>query len=520
MPQSLAHHLNNLSPELIIATHGNTDIQITAPFVESSLDVQIGGVFMARKGASVDGHKYILNSIENGAVAIIGESSVDDLNEYNIVWDDVAYIQVKSTRDVMGLLAASYHDFPSRKLTVIGITGTNGKTTTSHLLHSILKSSTNGKTGFISTIAADFGGVSEGTGLHVTTPDAPQVQAYLDRMVDAGLTHVILEMTSHGLHQGRLVGVDIDIAVLTNITHEHLDYHGSFENYRLAKGLMFDMLHKSYRKPNQAKVSVINADDPSFDFYASYESDMTNGYSIHADSTYQATNINYQPNATHFKVGDSDFSLKLIGDFNIHNALATISVARALNINDEHIQNGFDVTTEISGRMERIDEGQDFTAIVDFAHTPDALEKAIAAARTMLPDGKRLIVIFGSAGLRDVEKRRMMAETSAQHADITVLTAEDPRTESLDEILQMMADGCIAYGGVENKTFFRIRDRGKAIFEACQMANAGDIVMACGKGHEQSMCFGTIEYDWDDRNAMRHALRGAPLSTLPTAKLS
>ena len=167
--------------------------------------------------------------------------------------------------------------------------------------------------------------------------------------------------------------------------------------------------------------------------------------------------------------------------------------------------------------MERIDEGQNFIAMVDFAHTPNALKRALEAGRQMLQPGNRLIAVFGSAGLRDVEKRRLMAQTSAQLADMTILTAEDPRTESLADILAMMASGCRAQGGIEGQTFFCVPDRGEAIFRACQMAAPGDLVMACGKGHEQSMCFGTIEHPWDDREAMRAALRGAPLATLPTA---
>jgi UDP-N-acetylmuramoyl-L-alanyl-D-glutamate--2,6-diaminopimelate ligase len=167
--------------------------------------------------------------------------------------------------------------------------------------------------------------------------------------------------------------------------------------------------------------------------------------------------------------------------------------------------------------MERIDEGQDFLAIVDFAHTPNALRRALEAARTMIPADRRVIAVFGSAGLRDREKRRLMAEVSAELADISVFTAEDPRTESLDAILQVMADAAISKGGVEGQTFYRVRDRGAALAFACSLARPGDLVMACGKGHEQSMAFGLIEYPWDDREAMRAALRGAPLKTLPTA---
>jgi len=509
MTRTLADLLAEIPEEQIIQKQGDMNTFITAPIVESSLDVARGGVFVARKGLSTDGHKYIQNAIDAGAGAIVGEIPQDDLR--------VPYVQAKNAQDVLGLLAAAYHKFPSRQLVVIGVTGTDGKTTTSHILHSILKRTDGIKAGFISTISADFGDEIADTGLHVTTPGAPQVQAYLARMVEAGLTHCILEMTSHGLAQGRLNGVDIDVAVYTNVMHEHLDFHGSWENYRDAKALMFRKLATSYRKDEQAKISVVNADDKSADYFGAIPADKVVRYGIHHDASYQATAIDYQPNRTIFTVQDTPIEMQLVGEFNISNALAGISVARELGVDWTAIQRGIADVALISGRMERIDEGQDFVAIVDFAHTPNALKRALEAGRTMLPDGKKLICVFGSAGLRDVDKRRMMAETSAQLADITVLTAEDPRTESLDDILEMMAQGCISQGGVEGETFIRVRDRGEAIYQACQMADAGDIVMACGKGHEQSMCFGTVEHPWDDRDAMRAALRGTPLATLPTA---
>jgi UDP-N-acetylmuramoyl-L-alanyl-D-glutamate--2,6-diaminopimelate ligase len=324
-------------------------------------------------------------------------------------------------------------------------------------------------------------------------------------------------MTSHGLQQGRLSGVDIDVAIVTNVTHEHLDFHGSFEEYRAAKGIMFQMLEDSYRKGDMPKISVLNRDDVSYDHYAKIKADKIIGYSIKRYSENQAFAMRFDPGKTYFAVDKTDFQYKLVGEFNIYNALAALTTARAIGIDDETILKGLQAVESVSGRMQRIDEGQDFIAIVDFAHTPDALEKALAAGRTMLGNGKRLIAVFGSAGLRDVEKRRMMAETSAKFADVTILTAEDPRTESLTGILQEMADGCVAQGAIEGETFFRVPDRGEALYRACQIANAGDMVMACGKGHEQSMCFGTIEYPWDDRDALHAALRGNPLKTLPTA---
>ena len=384
-------------------------------------------------------------------------------------------------------------------------------------MHSILSQAPGVKAGYISTISADFGAERAATGLHVTTPAAPQIQAYLARMVESGVTHCILEMTSHGLAQGRLNGVDIDVAIMTNVMHEHLDFHGSWENYRAAKAIMFRKLDQAWRKGDSPKVAVINADDPSAEYFAAIPADRYLRYGINSEADYRASAIQLQPDVTSFQVGEQLLTMRLPGEFNIANALAAISAARALAVPWGTIATGISGVDLVPGRMERVDAGQDFIAMVDFAHTPNALKRALEAGRGMLAPGKRLIAVFGSAGLRDVEKRRLMAETAARLADLTVLTAEDPRTESLEEILEMMAQGCVARGGIEGETFLRVPDRGEAIFRACQLAGPGDLVMACGKGHEQSMCFGVTEYPWDDRAAMRSALSGAPLSSLPTA---
>lgn len=519
MATTFSHLLNALPETMLLRVTADADIR--APVVESDTDLEPGGVFVARQGLSVDGHDFIPRAIERGAAAIVGERDLRDL--------PVPYARVTDAQEATGWLAAAYWGFPSRRLVVVGVTGTNGKTTVTTLIHSILNhaASTHHKTGMISTIAADLGGQTADTGLHVTTPGAPQIQALLAQMAANGLTHCVLEMTSHGLAQGRLNGVDIDVAVLTNVTHEHLDYHGSFENYRAAKGRMFAMLSQAQRTPDVPKIAIINGDDPSADYFAAFPADRVLRYGLHDSADIQARNIRYAPDATYFHAVDNrsdsqailcDAATHLVGEFNLHNALAAVAAASALHaIHADEIAAGLAQVRAISGRMERISEGQNFTAIVDFAHTPDALEKALRAARGMLEPGRRLITVFGSAGLRDREKRRLMSEISARLADITVLTAEDPRTESLDVILQVMAEACVSQGGSEGETFFRVPDRGEALYQACQMARQGDIVIACGKGHEQSMCFGTTEYPWDDRDAMRAALRGAPLRTLPTA---
>lgn len=510
MPKTLHDLLATVPADEILSISGDLETPISAPVVESSREVEPGGLFVARVGQSTDGHRFIPAAIAAGAAAIIGETAQPEL--------PVPYVQVKDAQKIIGPLAAAWHDFPSRKLVVIGVTGTDGKTTTCLLLHSIFKFISGTKAGYISTISADFGEESAATGLHVTTPSAPRIQAYLAKMVDAGLTHCILEMTSHGLAQGRLKGVDIDVAVLTNVTHEHLDYHGSWEDYRAAKARMFELLNQSFRKPDVHKWAVINADDPSADYFAAIPTDRVLTYSDDASSDFRASKTEFSSVGARFEVANQALSLPLLGGFNLSNALAAIAAARALGVGWPPIIAGLAAVEQIPGRMERIDEGQDFIAMVDFAHTPNALERALEAGRAMIQPGKRLIAVFGSAGLRDIEKRRLMAETSAHLADMTILTAEDPRTESLDDILAAMAAGCRAAGGVEGETFIRIPDRGQAIFRACQLAKAGDLVVACGKGHEQSMCFGEIEHPWDDREAMRSALRGKPLRALPTAR--
>ncbi|TVR23842.1 MAG: UDP-N-acetylmuramoyl-L-alanyl-D-glutamate--2,6-diaminopimelate ligase [Anaerolineaceae bacterium] len=501
--------LSELIHHLPAATRSGADVAITAPVVESAASVQRGGVFVARRGLTVDGHDFIGQAIERGAAAIVGERDITGL--------PVPYVRVPDPQAALGVLAAAYHDFPSHKLTVIGVTGTDGKTTTTALIHNILRLATGGKAGTISTIAADLGDTVADTGFHVTTPHAPDVQAYLAQMAANGLTHCVLEMTSIGLAEKRLNGTRIHSAVMTNVTHEHLDYHGSWEAYRDAKALMFRMLADT----PSSTIAVINADDPSADYFAAIPADVCATYGAADSAAVRVTAISHHPDGTRFDVqtGDSveSYRLQLAGAFNVSNALAAIACTRALGIPAAFIRDGLAGVAGVSGRMERIDEGQDFIALVDFAHTPNALAQALKAGREMVGAGGRLIAVFGSAGLRDVQKRRMMAETSAQLADISVLTAEDPRTESLDDILAMMADGCIAQGGEEGRTFFRVADRGRAIHQACVMARAGDVVMVCGKGHEQSMCFDVTEYAWDDRDATRAALRGAPLATLPTA---
>ncbi len=497
------------------------DTPIAAPITENAAHIQPGGVFLARRGATVDGHDLIAEAVARGAAAVIGERPPD------AVACPVPYAQVVDGRAALGPLASAYYGHPSHKLVVIGVTGTDGKTTTCTLLHSMLGAAGVGA-GLISTVSALIGDETLETGLHVTTPGADEVHRYLARMVAAGLTHAVLEATSHGLAQGRVDGVAFDVAVLTNITHEHLDFHGTWEQYREAKARLFSMTAASPRKPGVSKVAVINADDPSADVFRQRAAgvDRVLTYALDASADFRAGDVVFAPDATRLTVCGPDglrapVESALVGAFNVANVLAAAAAAFAVLPDTATFRAtwaaGARAMPPIPGRMERIDAGQNFLAIVDFAHTPNALHRALEAARTMIAPDRRVIVIFGSAGLRDRAKRRMMAEIGARLADRVVLTAEDPRTESLDAILAEMAEGCRSQGGREGETFWRVPDRGRAIAFGCDLARPGDLVIACGKGHEQSMCFGTVEHPWDDRAAMRAALRGTPLLSLPTA---
>lgn len=497
------------------------DLPITGIALDSR-QVKPGYLFVAEKGASVDGHDFIRNAIDNGAAAIAGERPVEGLA--------VPYIHLHDSREALTWLAAAYYDWPGRKLTVVGVTGTDGKTTTTNLIYQILKAA-GIKAGMVSTVNAVIGDQVLDTGFHVTTPDAHDVQRYLGQMVDAGLTHAILETTSHGWAQHRVDACEFDIGVVTNITHEHLDQHGSYENYRAAKARLFSSLEKTLPKPQgNPRFAVINRDDISFDFLNDFVRVDKLNYGIDPTADLRATAISLRPSGTSFEAVYGslriDISSALVGEYNISNCLAALAATViGLHVEPAVAARGISALGGVPGRMERIDLGQPFTAIVDFAHTPNALKVTLEAARAMLrgePGKPRVIAAFGSAGLRDREKRRMMAETSARLADLTVLTAEDPRTESLDGILDEMAAGARAVGGIEHETFWRVPDRGEAIRFALKLASPGDIVLACGKGHEQSMCFGRVEFAWDDRTAMRAALAellgcgGPAMPYLPT----
>ena len=334
------------------------------------------------------------------------------------------------------------------------------------------------------------------------------LQLHLIHLVAAGTEYAILESTSHGLAQHRVTACEYDVAVVTNITHEHLDYHGTYEEYRATKARLFRDLSTSFRKPDTPKVSILNTDDSSFGYLRGIPADHHLTYGLTSPADVTARDIVSSPEATRFTAqtirGDFEVQSSLVGPFNVDNILAAIAVGISQDIPLEAMQEGIASVTGVVGRMERIDLGQDFTVIVDFAHTPNSLKRALETARG-LTQGE-VIVVFGCAGLRDAAKRPMMGEIAGRLADRVVITAEDPRTESLDDIMAQIALGCEEVGGREGEHYWRIGDRGEAIEFAIKMAQPGDLVIVTGKGHERSMCFGTTEYPWSDHEVVREAL--------------
>jgi len=397
---------------------------------------------------------------------------------------------------ISAVLATLYYGYPARSMTVVGVTGTDGKTTTCHLLFHILKTAKK-NVSLISSVEARIGNSHIDTGFHVTTPSPWSLQKLFKKAKDSGCEIVVLEVSSHGLDQNRVVGASIDIGIVTNVSHEHIDYHRNFGNYLLAKS---KLLHGT-------KISILNSDDSNFDVLKSHTSGKVVTYSITQKANFTQSSYTLAP--------------KIIGEFNRYNCLAAAAAAKYCNVSKKTIEKAIRNFPGVLGRMEKVKISKPFTVIIDFAHKINALEKALSAARKTTRN--KLIVVFGCAGLRDRVKRPIMGEIAARLADVVVLTAEDPRTEDVRDIINEISAGCHKEGIKElskhdvkridqkmyKKYFFKIPDRQEAInFAIRKLAKAGDTVILCGKGHEQSMCWGTHEYPWDERKALQKALYG------------
>ena len=495
--------LAGLPPSSLGSTSSSSAEVVISAVTSDSRRVESESLFVAVPGVDRDGHVYIPDALKRGTAAIVGQRPVSEVETGH-----VPYIQVRDSREALAWLSAAWHGFPARKMRVIGVTGTDGKTTTVRLISAIMRAA--GKSvGWISTVDARIGNELVDTGFHTTTPDAPDVQRFLAQMVAAGTQVAVVEATSHGLAQHRVTGCEFDVAVATNITREHLDYHHSFEEYRDAKALLFSGLDTSYRKDTSPKVAVVNADDPSADYLLarSPENHLTYGLVQPSDVTARALCLSADRISFEIVTPSTRFEVSspLKGRFNVYNILAAVAVGVSQGVSVQAMQDGISSIKGVPGRMERIEEGQDFEVIIDFAHTPNALDNALRTVRE-LTQGK-LIVVFGCAGLRDPGKRRPMGQIAARLADYVFLTAEDPRTEDVNSIIAEIAGGCESEGKQEGQGYWRVPDRQEAINRAVALARPGDLVIVTGKGHESSMCFGSTEFPWSDHEAARNALQ-------------
>jgi UDP-N-acetylmuramoyl-L-alanyl-D-glutamate--2,6-diaminopimelate ligase len=494
--------LSELCAEIeVVAWRGDPRVEVTG-IVEDSRKVRIGDVFVAIPGVAIDGHQFAASAVERGAAAVLVEQEQPDLGAPQVI--------VPNARRALGELGAAFYGYPSRRLRMIGITGTDGKTTTVHLTASMMESA-GFPVGYISTVHARIGVENMDTGLHTTTPSALELQRFLLGMVEAGVEYAIIEVSSHALDQERVAGCDFDVAVMTNFSNEHLDYHGTPERYLEAKAKLFDSLNGSYRKPGTPKVVVLNQEDGSYSRLKDVLADRRYTYAIDQPASFWASEPYLSAQGTEFNIhgptGAYFVQMPLLGRFNIYNALAACCVAYSQGILIGAIQQGLESLPGVPGRMEAIDEGQDFSVLVDFAVTPNALRNALELARSLSPEDNRVIVVFGCAGLRDTQKRPVMGEVAASLADAVIITADDPRTEDLGSIMAEIAEGCETAGKRCGDGYWAVGDRAEAIEYALRMAQQGDVVLLAGKGHEKSLAIGNEEFPWDEAEVARAALR-------------
>jgi UDP-N-acetylmuramoyl-L-alanyl-D-glutamate--2,6-diaminopimelate ligase len=489
-------------PLAFLCMNQNSDrLEITS-LAYDSRRVQPGGLFVAVPGTHTDGRRFLADAARNGAVIALGPQ----IEESSL---PLPYIVVRDANSALADLACAFYDHPAHQLCAIGVTGTDGKTTTSNLICALLEAAGK-RTGLMTTVNFKLPGQEWENATRQSTLEAPEVQQLLRRMLDAGATHAVIEATSHGLELQRVRGCEFDIGVVTNITHEHLDFHKTIENYRRAKARLFEMLDPERDKPVQRRpVAILNRDDVSYDVLKPYCRVPILDYSIDSPAAVRAVDLQLRASSTQFRalLPDAEVSIetRLVGRFNVSNCLAAIATAYSQGVKPGAIATALAGVPGVPGRMERIDEGQPFTVIVDYAHTPDSLEKVLAILRPLTPG--KLMAVFGSAGERDVQKRPIMGRIAAQMCDFFVITDEDPRDEDRVQILRDIARGGESMGKREGRDFLCIADRTQAIATAFARAQAGDTVLLAGKGHEQSIIIGGEKLPWDDRRVAREQLR-------------
>ncbi len=445
-----------------------------------SREVEPGALFFCVPGEVVDGHEFAADAVAAGASALVVERWLDL---------DVAQVKVPSVRLAMGPMAARAFGDPATAMTTVGITGTNGKTTTTYLLEAIFREA-GLRPGIVGTTGARVDG--EPVSLARTTPEAPDLHRLLARMRDAGIDAVAMEVSSHALHQHRVGGVLFDAVAFTNLSQDHLDYHPSMETYFEAKARLFT--------PEHARVGWVNADDAWGRRLLSDPAIALSAFALDADAQLQATDIVATADGLSFRVGDRTVRSTLRGRFNVSNALAAIGLARSVGIADETSASGIEAVAEVPGRVEPVDAGQGFLVVVDYAHTPVSIHSVLQAARPLTAG--RLIVVFGCGGDRDRAKRPLMGQAATASADLSIITSDNPRSEDPLEIIAEIVPGAGRGGGE-----FRVEpDRRTAIRVAVAEAGEGDTVVIAGKGHETTQELATETIHFDDREVALEAL--------------
>jgi UDP-N-acetylmuramoyl-L-alanyl-D-glutamate--2,6-diaminopimelate ligase len=460
--------------------------------------VSEGSLFVAIKGFHRDGHDHAADAVRAGAIAVVAERPLDVKAPLAVVAD---------TRAALADLAAEFYDHPTRRLRVVGVTGTDGKTTTVHLISDVLEA-VGQNTGYATTVdfkVCDHVWKNE---TRQTTQEAVEVQEFLAELAVAGGTWGVLEATSHSLALRKLRNCHVDIAVFTNLSPEHLDFHGTLQGYLEAKAILFDELLRDHDKGIR-KTAVLNADDPHWSYLAGRaQPARVVTYGIDALADVQAELLVADAAGSRIAIeafgARTELDLPLVGRFNVQNALAACAAGLAAGATLEQARTALARAKPVPGRMERVDAGQPFEVIVDYAHTPASLEKVLSLLRP-LTEG-RLIAVFGSAGERDREKRPKMAEVAGRSADLFVITQEDPRLEDRAAILREIEQGAIAAGKRRGIDYEVIDDRARAIATAIERAEPGDTVVLCGKGHEASIIEGEEQRPWNEAAAAREAL--------------
>ncbi len=460
------------------------DIQI-AQIRYDSRQVQDGDVFVAIKGVQTDGHKFISKAVENGAKVVITEQWQDDLP------GNIVQIEVADTHEALALMASAYYDHPSRKLKLTGVTGTNGKTTVATLSYKLFKKA-GYKAGLLSTVAIMIDG--ETFPATHTTPDPLMINYYLNEMVKQGVTHAFMEISSHGIDQKRTAGLDFDGGVFTNLTHDHLDYHETFINYRDTKKRFFDNL-------KEEAFALVNADDKNGPFMLQNTKARKLTYALKNPADYKGKILERNFTGMLMEINQMDVWVRLVGKFNAYNILAVYGTAEQLGLEPFDILKIISELSSVSGRFELIISPEGKIAIVDYAHTPDALENVLKTINEIRPRNKeRLITVVGAGGNRDKTKRPEMAEVAARLSDMVIFTSDNPRDEDPDDIIDDMEAGV---PGQFYKKTLRITDRREAIKAAGKLANPGDIILIAGKGHEDYQIVKGRKTHFDDREEIK-----------------